>query len=47
VNNLTGQELSDLISNLERRGSSPKVVLSIPKFKLETTLELVPALQEV
>jgi serine protease inhibitor len=47
VNNITGPEISDLISNLESRGSSPKVVLSVPKFKLETTLELVPALQEV
>jgi len=47
VNNITGPEISDLISNLESRGSSPQVVLSVPKFKLETTLELVPVLQEV
>jgi serpin B len=47
VNNINGPEISDLISNLESRGSSPQVVLSVPKFKLETTLKLVPALQEL
>jgi serine protease inhibitor len=47
VNNISGPVISDLISNLESRGSSTNVLLSVPKFKLETTLKLVPALQEV
>jgi serine protease inhibitor len=47
VNNITGPEISDLISNLESHGEEEEVVLSLPKFKLETTLKLVPALREV
>jgi serine protease inhibitor len=47
VNNIAGSEIFDLINNLEHRGSSPEVVLSLPKFKLDTMLELGPALQEV
>lgn len=47
VNNINGPEIFDLISNLESRGSSPQVVLSVPKFKLETMLQLGPALHEV
>jgi serine protease inhibitor len=47
VNNITGPQIFDLINNLESRGSSPEVVLSLPKFKLDTTLQLGPALQEV
>lgn len=47
VNNITGPQIFDLINNLESRGSSPEVVLSLPKFKLDTTLQLGPALQEI
>ncbi|GFG31822.1 hypothetical protein Cfor_12498, partial [Coptotermes formosanus] len=47
VNNIAGSEIFDLINNLEHRGSSPEVVLSLPKFKLDTMLELGPALQEI
>jgi serine protease inhibitor len=47
VNSITGPEISDLIENLEGRGYSPVVQLSLPKFKLQTTLELGPTLQKV
>jgi serine protease inhibitor len=47
VNRITGSDVSDLIENLESRGYSPVVRLSLPKFKLQTTLELGPVLQEV
>ncbi|PNF40587.1 hypothetical protein B7P43_G06760 [Cryptotermes secundus] len=47
VNSITGPEISDLIENLEDRGYSPEVQLSLPKFKLQTTLELGPALKKI
>jgi serine protease inhibitor len=47
VNSITGSDISDLIENLESRGYSTAVRLSLPKFKLQTTLELGPVLQQV
>jgi len=47
ANSLTGSELSDIIHNLKRSGYSSDVLLSLPKFKLETQLELVTALEKV
>jgi len=47
ANRLTGSELSDIIHNLKRSGNSGDVLLSLPKFKLETQLELVRTLKEV
>jgi serine protease inhibitor len=44
---LTGSRVSDLINNLEDSGSSPVVSLSLPKFKLQTTSQLGPTLQQV
>ena len=47
ANSLTGSELSDIIHNLNRSGYSGDVLLSLPKFKLETNLELVRTLEKV
>jgi serine protease inhibitor len=47
VNSITGSDISDLIENLESRGYTPVVQLSLPKFKLQTTLKLGPVLQQV
>jgi serine protease inhibitor len=47
ANSITGPVISDLIDNLKIRGSTQTVVLSLPKFKLETTLELIPTLKKV
>jgi len=47
ANSLTGSELSDIINNLNRNGYSGDVLLSLPKFKLETNLELVRTLEKV
>jgi serine protease inhibitor len=44
---ITGSEVSDLLNNLKSRGSTRNVQLSLPKFKLQTTLELTPTLEEV
>lgn len=44
---LTGRDVTDLINNLENSGSSPVVNLTLPKFKLQTTLQLGPTLQKV
>ncbi|XP_021929958.1 alaserpin-like isoform X2 [Zootermopsis nevadensis] len=47
VNSITGSEFSDLLDNLDSRGWNRTVVLSLPKFKLETTLQLIPTLKEI
>jgi hypothetical protein len=47
VNSSTGSDASDLIENLESLGYTTAVRLSLPKFKLQTTLELGPVLQQV
>lgn len=47
ANSLTGSELSDIIHNLNNSGYSDDVLLSLPKFKLETNVELVRALEKV
>ena len=47
ANSLTGSELSDIIHNPKRSGYSGDVLLSLPKFKLETSLELVITLEKV
>jgi serine protease inhibitor len=44
---LTGRRISDIINTLENTGSSPVVSLSLPKFKLQTTLQLGSTLQKV
>jgi serine protease inhibitor len=44
---LTGREISDIINSLENTDSSPVVRLSLPKFKLQTTLQLRSTLQKV
>lgn len=47
ANSFTGSELSDIIHNLNTSGHSGDVLLSLPKFKLETNLELVKTLEKV
>ena len=47
ANSLTGSEISNLIRNLNTSGVSTDVQLFLPKFKLNTKLELVNTLKEV
>ncbi|GFG31824.1 hypothetical protein Cfor_12499, partial [Coptotermes formosanus] len=46
ANSLTGSEISDIIHNLNRSGETRDVALSLPKFKLETNLQLVSTLEK-